>query len=335
MATLYFTASADDPTSEISFSDVVLRDPLSVAITAAIDTFGYIIYLPGTGAGDCMLCDFDCDGDIDTRDFVLLSGYWQPANEATGDVGPATGTAPSLTPVPDGSVNYEDLFIFGRMWNWYHLTVLGHSKMGAEAGEVVLLQDNDAVSVSGLNLPPVGMAHIVLAYDPLRTRILSTTLDDMPSGFVSDNNGVLDIAAIRLAHSGESAEVFGSADFARIEFDGENTFRIATADLRNGRGEKVLVQTTSGLPYLFSVSPVVPNPFNPVASFTIILPRDGSPLVEILDISGHRVALLNDGKLSAGTHTMLWDGSGSPSGVYYIKVSFRGENRIQRALLIK
>jgi hypothetical protein len=74
--------------------------------------------------GMSLLGDFDEDGDIDLVDFNTLVGNWGSTTGTLtgatgGDIGPAVGTAPNLTPSPDGIVNFRDLFVFTRMFNWF------------------------------------------------------------------------------------------------------------------------------------------------------------------------------------------------------------------------
>ncbi|MBI5511729.1 MAG: VWA domain-containing protein [Deltaproteobacteria bacterium] len=71
-----------------------------------------------------LLGDFDQDGDIDLIDFNTLAGNWGSTaatvfGSTGGDIAPVTGTAPNLSPASDGLVNFQDLFVFTRMWNWY------------------------------------------------------------------------------------------------------------------------------------------------------------------------------------------------------------------------
>jgi hypothetical protein len=342
LAKCYFTAIANDPTSQLSFSQVVVRDPDFVDIPTAVDTFAYIIYLSGTGGGtpgdpsDCLLCDFDCDGDIDTRDFVLLGTYWQPANNPLGDVGPASGIAPNITRGTDGNVNYEDLFVFSRMWNWYHLTVLGHPRPGPASGDLILTEKEGAITIGGANLPPVGMAHFVISFDPKRTQVLSTSLADLPAGFITISENEIDLAMMKLADRGENAELSGEFGFAEIRYNGENTFVVRIADIRNGHGDEVpLRKIISALPSNFELGMVVPNPFNPSAKFTIDIPENGEISVKLYDILGKEVKTLLRGELPMGRHEIAIDGTDLPSGIYYVRANFGEENRVRRAMLVK
>ncbi|MBN1755486.1 T9SS type A sorting domain-containing protein [bacterium] len=343
IASLFFTATALDPTSDIYFDEVVVRDPDYADVFTVVDTFGYIRYLSGPrGSGtpgdttDCILCDFDCDGDIDIRDFALLGTYWQPVDAGEGDVGPATGAAPIITPNPDGHVNFEDLFIFGRMWNWYHITVLGMPRIEIPEGKLTLTEKGDKLFILGQNLPPVAMSHLVLRYDPALTRVTALKLEDLPQGFTSAQNGLIEIAAIKLAGNGENAEIMGEANLLEISYQGINTFQIVEADFRNGYGElqKVTFDNTS-IPNQFDLSQITPNPFNPTANFTVIMPEEARLKVEVFDFNGHKISTIVDQDFPMGSHTLSWEGSSSASGIYYIKATYENQTRVRKALLLK
>jgi hypothetical protein len=71
-----------------------------------------------------LLGDFDEDGDIDIVDFnTLVSNFGSTDATLTGptggDIGPADGDPPNMTPSPDGIVDHRDLFVFTRMFNWF------------------------------------------------------------------------------------------------------------------------------------------------------------------------------------------------------------------------
>jgi hypothetical protein len=71
---------------------------------------------------------------------------------------------------------------------------------------------------------------------------------------------------------------------------------------------------------------VVPNPMNPSTEIRFEMAEDGHARVEIFDVSGRRVETISDGLLTAGDHTMQWDGRGDDargleSGVYLVLVT--------------
>ena len=68
-----------------------------------------------------------------------------------------------------------------------------------------------------------------------------------------------------------------------------------------------------------------PNPFNPTTTITFTLERRAFVSLEIYNLVGERVALLASSVASAGTHQVVWDASGRPSGVYLCRLRAAAE----------
>ncbi len=68
---------------------------------------------------------------------------------------------------------------------------------------------------------------------------------------------------------------------------------------------------------------VVPDPVVAEASIALTLPAAGPARVEVLDVTGRRVALLADGQRAAGRHELRWSprGSGAGAGVYFVRLA--------------
>jgi 5'-nucleotidase len=78
----------------------------------------------------------------------------------------------------------------------------------------------------------------------------------------------------------------------------------------------------------------VPNPFTGVATVVIELPRDLEVELEISDLGGRVAAIPFRGTLSAGRHSIPFDGSELAAGVYLCRITIDGVSRgvlLQRA----
>lgn len=84
-----------------------------------------------------------------------------------------------------------------------------------------------------------------------------------------------------------------------------------------------------------------PNPFNPstVIRFNLaVQAQDLAPVhsrLAVYDLLGREVAVLVDGPMSSGAHSVTFDGSGLSSGVYLVRLTAGSESRVMRMTLLK
>jgi len=88
-------------------------------------------------------------------------------------------------------------------------------------------------------------------------------------------------------------------------------------------------------PAAFQLGEPWPNPFNPVCHVTLALPAPGAVTLEVFDLLGRRVALLQDGPLAAGAHDFSIDGSGWAAGLHLLRVTHAGGVEMRKLLLVK
>ena len=67
-----------------------------------------------------------------------------------------------------------------------------------------------------------------------------------------------------------------------------------------------------------------PNPFRSWTTLALSLPGGGRVEAALYDVLGRRVAVLHDGALAAGAHTLAVDASSLPAGVYVARVAGPG-----------
>ena len=85
----------------------------------------------------------------------------------------------------------------------------------------------------------------------------------------------------------------------------------------------------------FSVLPAYPNPFNPQTVLSFYNNRVNNVNVKVYDISGRLVNIIADKKFSIGRHSLFWNASSFPSGVYFIHVNSGEDIHTQKIMLIK
>ena len=83
------------------------------------------------------------------------------------------------------------------------------------------------------------------------------------------------------------------------------------------------------------IYPANPNPFNPITtiSYSIASPQHVS--LSVYNITGQKVAALVNCNISGGNHSVPFDGSNLPSGVYLYRFEIGKFNKTGRMLLIK
>lgn len=102
----------------------------------------------------------------------------------------------------------------------------------------------------------------------------------------------------------------------------------------------VSVESFCGLPRTFSLLANHPNPFNPSTTLSFTLPQSGRSELSIYSITGQRVRTLFSGPLTAGAHSVIWDGrddSGKPvsSGVYISRLTSGKQTATGRMVLLR
>jgi len=70
----------------------------------------------------------------------------------------------------------------------------------------------------------------------------------------------------------------------------------------------------------FILSQNHPNPFNPSTTINFSIPKSGEVSLKISNLLGEEVATLVSGNREAGSHTVQWDATGQPSGVYFCRL---------------
>jgi predicted outer membrane repeat protein len=78
-----------------------------------------------------------------------------------------------------------------------------------------------------------------------------------------------------------------------------------------------------------------PNPFNASTAIYYQVPVHGHVTLEVYNLLGQKVTTLLDGKQWAGCGSVLWDGSGVSSGVYFYRLTAEGLSETRRMLLLK
>ena len=69
-----------------------------------------------------------------------------------------------------------------------------------------------------------------------------------------------------------------------------------------------------------------PNPFTTQTTVTFELNRPGRVRLAVFDVLGRELQVLLDGPATPGRHTVVWDASGYPAGVYFYRLIVNGQS---------
>jgi len=78
-----------------------------------------------------------------------------------------------------------------------------------------------------------------------------------------------------------------------------------------------------------------PNPFNPTTTIEFALFRSAYVSLKVYSFLGAQVATLLSGVRSAGMHSVRWDASRLPSGVYFCRMEVGGLIDTKKLLLLR
>jgi hypothetical protein len=85
----------------------------------------------------------------------------------------------------------------------------------------------------------------------------------------------------------------------------------------------------------FNLEQNYPNPFNPSTAIRFTLDAASQASLKVYDLLGREVAVLVNGALPAGSHSVTFDASTLTSGVYIYKLEAGGRSMTKRMSLIK
>ena len=94
-------------------------------------------------------------------------------------------------------------------------------------------------------------------------------------------------------------------------------------------------ENRDALPSRFAIASIWPNPFNPTTEIRYDLPHAGHVSLRVFDLLGREVAVLNDGITDAGTHRVMFDGSGLASGVDFARLDAGPFTQTKKLMLLK
>lgn len=110
-----------------------------------------------------------------------------------------------------------------------------------------------------------------------------------------------------------------------------------------GRGlwESPLYTSTTSIaqedevPQTYRLNQNYPNPFNPTTTITFEVPQTSELSLKVYDLTGRLRQVLAQGSYTTGTHSIQWDASKLPSGLYVYQLSAGSHTLSRKMTLVK
>ena len=110
-------------------------------------------------------------------------------------------------------------------------------------------------------------------------------------------------------------------------------FESAPIDLIVVSSDATMVNVST--PLEFRLNEAYPNPFNPSTNIDFSIDTESYISIKIYDIQGKEIESLIDQRYYSGNHTVSWDASQYPSGIYFVKMVSDNFSDTKKLMLIK
>ncbi|HEX2869325.1 MAG TPA: two-component regulator propeller domain-containing protein [Ignavibacteriales bacterium] len=124
--------------------------------------------------------------------------------------------------------------------------------------------------------------------------------------------------------------------------EGEYIYRVKayTKDAQSGYSNTVIVKLTGvkehkKAPLSFALEQNYPNPFNPSTKIKYYIPKESHVSLKVFNLLGSEVAIIVEGRMAAGEHEAVFDGSSLPSGMYLYRLEAAGNVSTKKFVLLK
>ena len=95
------------------------------------------------------------------------------------------------------------------------------------------------------------------------------------------------------------------------------------------------LSATDLIPTTTELSNIYPNPFNPSTTIDFSVPTESVVNIGIYDVSGRNIQTLVNDTYQPGYYSIVWDGTGHSSGVYFVKMTSGSYTQTQKLMLVK
>ncbi len=349
----------DEPSSrDVYYFVIQLRDAYGNAALSSSMSSGTLNYHLGDVSNGLVECTGD--NQVTTADVSALGAHYgatvpNGSSFSCLDVGPTLSGRVDGRPMTDNRVAFDDLVLFAI--NFASVSAPAASARPAAAPANLL-------RVSVPQLPRVGSTFDAvvemegagdvqalstqLGWDASVVEPVAVSKGDLLTA--QGREGVVFSSApgnVDAALLGAGAGVSGRGALARVTFRvktaGDPAIRVAGVTARDVRNSEVAISGAAGVG---GGSPgtalrlAFPNPFERSTTVVLSLGTAGQAQVGVFDVAGRHVRTLHAGVMSAGQHSIVWDGrddSGQrlEAGVYMLRFTAVGRSETRALRLVR
>ncbi|MEW6061973.1 MAG: S8 family serine peptidase, partial [Bacteroidota bacterium] len=264
-----------------------------------------------------------------TQNYGYMPGTSMAAPHVSGIAGLILSVNPNLTPSQvrtiiqqsaedKGTTGFDNYYGYGRV-------------NAARAVKTVVAPTNVHFANSS--------GYVTIAWDPHPSPILSYYSIERKI-----NNGSWTVIATTTSTSFTDREVRFSTDpsrpmvYYRITAISTGNIQSLYSTVISTRGQYIPFNTDEqfvALPSEFRFEQNVPNPFNPSTVLRFDLPEQSTVVLRIYNSIGQEVAELINGVRAAGKHSIRWNASTLPSGMYLARLDVGNKTYVKKMSLLK
>lgn len=185
----------------------------------------------------------------------------------------------------------------------------------------------------------------VMIYVKHQGQLLSYVRSNFEGNFeIELSNGTYEITASKFGYEKEVRNITVTNEISKIDLNFElsaaavnpsqNFIFPGLAELQGGKYNKREANNINVTSQV-KLDQNRPNPFNPETSISFIIPENGNVQLNVFDISGREVARLINEYRIAGSHSVSFNASKLPTGVYFYRLSVNSTSIVKKMLLIK
>jgi len=112
-------------------------------------------------------------------------------------------------------------------------------------------------------------------------------------------------------------------------------YRLKQVDTDGAFTYSRIVEVVVSAPAAYALEQNYPNPFNPRTQIRFDLKASGRAALVVYNVLGEKIATLVDGMMEAGRHSVHFDASELPAGIYFYKLTTAEFTAVKKMALVK